>query len=229
MKIEAELYSNCISKKDKCLEWGGAKDKKGYGIVNWNGKNKRTHRLSYELNFGEIPKGYLICHSCDNPSCINPKHLWVGTSKENTLDMMKKGRGNFKKGIKFKDAPYRPHSKLDESKVKDIRERIKMGETMVSLAFEYNVSDRTINNINSGKLWKNIDSEKEKLARAEAVKRTRSRCASKNHSKLNEFQIKEIKNRILKGESQRKIAADYNVSQNTIFDIKHCKRWKEIK
>src|ERR1017187_9683935 len=112
METEKEFYSNTINNKD-CLIWTRALDKKGYGILVWKGeKNKRAHRLSYELNIGEIPKGLFICHSCDTPACINPHHLWLGTPKQNTQDMIKKGRGNFKKGFRFYAAPFRPNTKL---------------------------------------------------------------------------------------------------------------------
>jgi hypothetical protein len=155
METAAEFYSYTIE-NGACLDWRGGTDRKGYGCLRWKGKNKRAHRLSYELTFGEIPKGQLICHSCDNPLCINPKHLWAGTSKQNTLDMMAKGRGNLKKGVRFKDAPYRPNSKLTEEQVRDIKNRIKKGETMVSISKIYKVSDRTINDINKGKIWSAI-------------------------------------------------------------------------
>lgn len=155
METAAELYSYTIQ-NGSCMDWMGGTDRKGYGCVNWKGKNKRAHRLSYELIYGEIPKGFLICHSCDNPLCINPKHLWAGTSKQNTLDMMSKGRGNMIKGQRLKNSPLRPFAKLSEGDVRNIRKRLSSGEKAVTIAKSYNVSDRTIGDIKTGKNWSKL-------------------------------------------------------------------------
>jgi hypothetical protein len=85
---------------DECWEWIGSTDIENYGIVKWNKKRFRAHRISYELFKGEIPKGLCVCHSCDNPKCVNPNHLWVGTIKENNTDRTQKGRNADRKGEK---------------------------------------------------------------------------------------------------------------------------------
>jgi HNH endonuclease len=75
-----------------CWNWNGSIGMDGYGKAKRRGKTIRAHRLVYSFYKGEIPHNYFVCHSCDNPLCVNPKHLWVGTHKENELDKTTKGR-----------------------------------------------------------------------------------------------------------------------------------------
>lgn len=87
-----------LSKSDRtngvnfCWPWLEYKDRDGYGLINIDGKTRRAHRVSFELAHGVISNGMEICHSCDNPSCINPAHLYEGTQKDNIHDAMAKGR-----------------------------------------------------------------------------------------------------------------------------------------
>lgn len=75
-----------------CRIWGGARDRKGYGLVRISGVVLRVHRLSYRIYVREIPRGMFVCHSCDNPPCMEPSHLFLGTNSENQRDSGAKGR-----------------------------------------------------------------------------------------------------------------------------------------
>lgn len=77
-----------------CIEWWGTINSNGYGVYWKNGKSRYAHRMIYTECFGEIPPGMFICHRCDNPPCVNPEHLFVGTPGDNVQDMIAKGRAN---------------------------------------------------------------------------------------------------------------------------------------
>ena len=99
MPNNIDEFWNRVKKGNDCWEWLGGKDRDGYGrynlTVSYENLSKKwygAHRLSYTLTKGNIPKGKVICHSCDNPGCVNPDHLWVGTQQDNVRDMDQKNR-----------------------------------------------------------------------------------------------------------------------------------------
>jgi len=112
----------------------------------------RSHRLAWELTFGAIPKGLLVCHHCDNPSCCNPGHLFLGTNKDNTQDKINKGRSNHLLGEKHQN------SKLTTDEVIQIRKLYTTGKfTQVSLASQFNTCLQNISDIVNHKRWKWLD------------------------------------------------------------------------
>lgn len=92
---ERFLQNISVNSSNGCWEWTAGREKTGYGFFTVRSRKFRAHRFSYEMHKGEIPEGLLVCHSCDNPSCVNPDHLWVGTQKDNMEDKVRKGRSSF--------------------------------------------------------------------------------------------------------------------------------------
>ena len=81
-----------INQNTDCWEWTAGVNNLGYGMIRDGKRMRSAHRVSYEEHVGKIPPGMCVCHTCDNPKCINPKHLWLGTRKQNTQDMIDKKR-----------------------------------------------------------------------------------------------------------------------------------------
>lgn len=134
-----------------CWEWQGQTDKGGYGTISINDRNKRAHRMSYELAYGELPAELDVLHTCDNPTCVNPSHLFLGTDVDNMRDKVAKDR----------QCKGESHgmSKLTEEQVLEIRRRYKRYakvDNTVTLAREFGVHQSRIFDIVNRKKWKHI-------------------------------------------------------------------------
>ena|SRR3990167_760739 len=81
-----------VRPEGNCIVWIGRRNRRNYGIISYKGRTTRAHRIAYALTHGELPAGVFVCHACDNPPCIHPDHLWVGTAADNNADCDRKGR-----------------------------------------------------------------------------------------------------------------------------------------
>lgn len=146
LSLEEKLLSKAAW-HGECLIWFGQKCPKGYGRLRLEGKMQRAHRLMYQLRNGPIADGQVIRHSCDNPACVNPDHLCLGTQLENVRDMFVRGRANKLNGESH------PNAKLTDLQVAEIRRRYVpgvYGKGAHVLAKEFGVSKPTIQAIVSG-------------------------------------------------------------------------------
>ena len=165
-----------------CWNWVRGKFRGGYGAIAHGKKTLKAHRVSYELRFGPIPEGLLVCHNCDNPSCVNPDHLFLGTSRDNTKDMFAKGRNpditgknNPMHGRCGEKNPFfgkthsdetkrflsqrqlgvqHCHSKLTNEKALDIFKR--PNERICDLARKHGVSNASVWQVRNGYSWTHV-------------------------------------------------------------------------
>lgn len=145
-KNTSKIFHTKYKKLDNgCWEWQNGVDKDGYGIFKYD-NGTRAHRYSYMIRKGKIPKGKCICHKCDNPRCVNPEHLWLGTRLENNLDMLKKGRWCDRKGEKH------PLSKLSNEQTEEIRNIWRKGKFSQSqIGSMYDIHQCNVSRIVNGK------------------------------------------------------------------------------
>lgn len=130
------------SESDACWEWTAHKHRQGYGLIWWGHRMICAHRIAYELAHGTHPGHLHVCHSCDNPSCCNPDHLFLGTHEDNMKDRDTKGRNRVLRGEE------NPMSKLTSEQVAEIRKAFKEGRmTRTDLIQRYGVSRPHLNRI----------------------------------------------------------------------------------
>lgn len=142
-------YESKVVRKEGCWDWNGVKDKDGYGQIPCGyHKQAKAHRVSWTLHNGNIPKGIIVCHKCDNPPCTNPEHLFLGTKKDNDNDCRKKGRAAV--GSK------QPKAKIKERDVIMIKRLIETGVAGYKLGKAFNISKSQISAIKNGKSWKHV-------------------------------------------------------------------------
>lgn len=136
-----------VHPRTRCWEWIGCRNKDGYGITYETYKNVSASRVSYKIHNGPIPNGMCVLHHCDNPGCVNPEHLFIGTQQDNVKDMDQKGRRVICIGTK------RGNSKLNELKVVAI---MKDPSPYPIISKKYNISVSVICAIKQRKTWKHV-------------------------------------------------------------------------
>ena len=131
------------TKNDECWPWTGSKHVFGYGEFKFNGKLYRSHRVAYELKFGNILPQMKVLHHCDNPSCCNPEHLYLGLQDQNMSDMATRNRNTKNRKLTPDDIPI-------------IRELSSSGVPKLQIAKKFHVAFSQIASVLSHRTWKHI-------------------------------------------------------------------------
>lgn len=158
-----------VRKTETCWIWTASKRGKGYGAFSYTRDGKmiqdRAHRYSWEIHRGTIPDGLCVLHNCpggDNPACVNPAHLFLGTKKQNNEDMMQKGRYNRaratpQQGSKYERGEKHHAARLTAEIVREIRDARESGESFGSLSRRYELSIGHVFRIATRKAWTHVD------------------------------------------------------------------------
>ena len=147
---EADRFWAKVNKTGECWIWTGSRNALGYGSFGIAGhKTELAHRTAWRLTNGEdLPSTVKVCHRCDNPPCVRPDHLFLGSQADNVADQIAKGRRHRTNGAK------NGRAKLSVEQVLEIRRRYRPGEVrIIDLATEFNVSKSQIWNVVSGREW----------------------------------------------------------------------------
>lgn len=128
-----------------CHVWTASKDANGYGHIRYQQRTWLAHRVVYLLTHGSLSDDVFVCHRCDNPSCVNPSHLFIGTQQDNMDDMVSKGRQRFLSGESH------VNSKLTQADVENIRSDTRLHRV---IAAQYGVSRGLVSHIKRGVAWK---------------------------------------------------------------------------
>lgn len=142
-----KTFFSYVQQTDKCWNWTKNTLPRGYGLFFLAGKNILAHRFSFLYHFGCLPNELHVCHECDNPKCVNPTHLFLGTDKDNLQDMARKG---VRKGEKH------AITKLTNENVFHIKELLRDGISYDEIAKIYNTSRGIVYNIKIGLTWTHI-------------------------------------------------------------------------
>lgn len=145
------LFEKHVIRTDGCWGWNGATNEFGYGFLRHKKQTLRAHRVSWQLENGEIPDGLGVLHRCDNPACSRPDHLFLGSNDDNIADKVRKNR--HAKGVAF------PIAKLNQQSATTIRSMYATGIFQRVIAKKFGVCQQTVSSIIAGKTWKNGNTE----------------------------------------------------------------------
>ena len=148
IRLQKQFWDK-VEKTSGCWEWTASKTHNGYGQF-FDGGQVRAHRVSWLYHNGDIPENALVCHHCDNPGCVRPDHLFLGTPADNTMDMVRKGRARGAVGSAH------PRAKLTEKDIPRIRDMLRCGARNVDIGKWFGVSAENISGIKHNRIWRHV-------------------------------------------------------------------------
>jgi HNH endonuclease len=229
--------------RDCCWLWHGPCDTRGYGNFTipklYRARRNhvsRAHRVMWEVTYGPIPSLLNVLHDCpagDNPRCVNPSHLWVGTFKENTQDALRKGRmatGNRQGAATHPEAVRRgsqlPHARLTEDAILPIFQAVSAGATPIDIAAHQGVTPSAMYYVLRRQSWRHVDVPEALLARVpSATQRKGQRGAVHHAARVTPERAARIATESQKGDSLKQRALRHGLAKSTIATIVNGTHW----
>jgi hypothetical protein len=198
-----QLWSRAVW-EGECLVWQGATSGMGYGHLRYEGRDVSAHRLAAELTYGPIPPGMHVCHRCDNPPCINPDHLFIGTPADNMADRNAKGRhrSNPRRGETCTQAV------LTDALVVEARSLYEAGETINALSARFGIDFRTLGLAIRGKTWAHLPGAVPPMTKPRSVLRV-----------LTSDEKGALRRRFQDGERQCDLARSFGITRHFVWKI----------
>lgn len=207
-----QRFDRQVKKSGGCWLWAAATDKNGYGIFRATVagvEHKRAHRASWALSTGQVlAAGDIICHKCDNPRCVNPEHLFVGTHLDNMRDKIAKGRARVAVGTAT------GHAVLTEEQARSV---LADPRPYAQIAADYGITASTVGSLKQRKSWKHIDGTSVKAERVSPRKGV--------SNKITPEIVKAIR---ASHETGRALSEKYGTTPQTICDIRKRRSWAHI-
>ena len=218
-----------VNRSNECWTWTGALNGRGYGVVQYHGKYWMAPRLAYFLTYGAIPNGAYVCHRCDNPACVRPDHLWLGSHWDNMADMTAKKRYHSMFGEDH------PNTRIKDCEIQLMRRLHACGVPSSFIAKCFRRRPGTVDNVVKRRSRASTQSCEWRVSAAPIGEPLRRRLSCwgnigtrNGHCLLSEADVRDIRRRLSKGEAARSISLDYPVGKHQIYQIKSGKNWSHV-
>ena len=213
-----------VASENACWEWQASKNQKGYGQMTIGIRPFAAHRISYTIHYGQIPKELFVCHHCDNRTCVNPKHLFLGTPKDNTQDMVRKGRAC----IGERNAS----TKLTTADVLEIRQLASTGHvSQKEISDRFGISRGAVGGICKGLRWKYAGGDRIKRFQrvyksADAGSNLKQKAAKNKITAEQALEIRRLRNEMKL--PAKEVAQIVGTTVGIVVDVSLGNSWKEV-
>jgi hypothetical protein len=197
-----------------CWSWMGHTNENGYGVFYVHGSAFYAHRIAFSISESIDPGSKMVCHKCDNTTCVNPAHLFLGTASDNNRDMLEKNRGRWLAGDN------QPNAKLTNAQIKELRDAFVSGFSTRDLATMYGINASTVNDIVTGKSYRGAGG---------AIVEKLTGPVGENHpmSKLNPEIVREIRS-LWGSMTCSDLARMFDISRTLVQRVAEKKTWKHV-